>query len=671
MKYETEVNGAYGIGAKYLKSRQKKIMGNAFKGRGLFQKVTNARLMKDLTIEGKMNDFLTAGQKVRMVDFVRTDEAMLADGKPEVVKRMYVLPDQALPEIEGAEVRERGTFEIRQTQLNGVVLWRDYTKAEREKMGEITDSHDDWTYQGEGEPESVVDGSELMMASYRPLSGVEYVRVPDTIIAKTGGRKKYGDLAGKYVRSEIYRDLMAVQAMQSHSWFNKLMTQWKLNKTARNPVTHMNNVMSNVLLADIADVRADHMLDALRSWRNQDESYTEANALGAFGGSFLEGEIKREILDPIILQLQKEVDGTPGDAKVGGLFKMIKTMNVFSDGLIKGVGKVDNAMTNAYQLEDEIFRMAAYIKFKEEGQAPADAALNARDQFLNYDIRAPGVNALRRSFLPFIAYTYRAGPVLAQSVAQRPWKLAKYFTLTYMLNAIAYAVTDGDEDEERRSLRDNEQGLTWVGAPRMMRMPWDDDNNNPVFMDIRRWIPAGDIFDVSQSQSTIPVLAPLLPGGPLGLPFEMLLNKQGFTGQEIVNHKVDDTSTKFKKSAAFLWKSWMPSNPLVPFSWYQEKIYNAAIGATDRQGRRYSMTQALLSSVGLKIKPQDVSYNMTLKAEEFARVERAISTEINYLQRNYQRGLVRQSTYDKEMKRFMGQMETLKENMIKTFRPAE
>ncbi len=60
----------------------------------------------------------------------------------------------------------------------------------------------------------------------------------------------------------------------------------------------------------------------------------------------------------------------------------------------------------------------------------------ARDQFLNYDIRAPWVNAARASMLPFISYTYRVVPLVAKAMAERPWKMAKYITVAYAINAL-------------------------------------------------------------------------------------------------------------------------------------------------------------------------------------------------------------------------------------------
>jgi len=103
--------------------------------------------------------------------------------------------------------------------------------------------------------------------------------------------------------------------------------------------------------------------------------------------------------------------------------------------------------------------------------------------------------------LPFISYTYRAVPVIAKSVATRPWKIAKLATSAYAMNTMGYMLAPGDEDEERRSMRDDIQGKTWLGTPRNIRMPFRDEHGNPVFMDIRRWIPAGDVFDTNQGRS--------------------------------------------------------------------------------------------------------------------------------------------------------------------------
>src|SRR5690606_21945937 len=210
------------------------------------------------------------------------------------------------------------------------------------------------------------------------------------------------------------------------------------------------------------------------------------------------------------------------------------------DMLHRLLKQADSKMMNAYQLEDEIFRMATYLRRREMGDSPQAAAAMAREQFLDYDIRAPWVNAARRTVLPFISYTYRAVPVIARSIAERPWKLAKYYTLAQACTVMAYAMAPGDEDEEQRTMRDEIQGYTWLGIPRMVRMPWRDENDNPVFLDIRRWIPAGDVFDTNQgTMGELGIPAPIQASGPLMLAAELALNKQAFTGQPIYDEVTD------------------------------------------------------------------------------------------------------------------------------------
>ena len=122
----------------------------------------------------------------------------------------------------------------------------------------------------------------------------------------------------------------------------------------------------------------------------------------------------------------------------------------------------------------------------------------------------------------------------------RPWKIAKYFTIAYAMNAMTYALAPRDEDEERRSLREQEQGMAWIGTERMLRLPVKDQHGNPVFFDIRRWIPAGDVFDLGQGQTVFAMPSWMQPGGPLMLGFELLLNRSAFTGQDIANRHTDD-----------------------------------------------------------------------------------------------------------------------------------
>ena len=290
-------------------------------------------------------------------------------------------------------------------------------------------------------------------------------------------------------------------------------------------------------------------------------------------------------------------------------------------------------MLNAYSVEDQVFRMALYVRRRNQGLGAVEAANEAREQFLDYDIRAPWVNAVRKTLLPFISYTYRAAPKIAQTVAERPWKIAKYVMIYQAINAMAYALapSDWDEDEERKSLRAAEQGKVLAVFPRLIRMPWLDQYENPVFLDVRRWIPAGDVFDTGGND-----IPPWLAiGGPLMIGMEMYMNKSAFTGDEIYNSITDSFAERMKARAGFIYKGFMPNAPWVPGSYSYDNIARAANGDALQWGSNtpYDLGSALLSSVGIKIQPKDVTVGYQSWAMEYDRIERELDMQASALRR--------------------------------------
>jgi hypothetical protein len=306
--------------------------------------------------------------------------------------------------------------------------------------------------------------------------------------------------------------------------------------------------------------------------------------------------------------------------------------------------------------------MATYRRRLAMGSSPEQAADIARQTYLDYDIRAPWVNALRNTMVPFIAYTYRAVPVLAEAIAERPWKLAKYMAFFYAANTLAYALMDDDDEErERAAMRPNEQGRTWVGAQRMMRMPYNDDKKQPVYLDVRRWIPAGDVFDTTQGQGTIAIPAPLMFGGPLVIAMEVLaFNKQTFSGKPITKPS-DTVDEKAGKVADYLWKAWLPSAPWIPGSWYWEKISNAVHGASEPDGDVYSVREAVLSAFGIKVKPLDVQQGIRFRVFDFEKEERSLQEDFRTNARQRQRNLITQAEFEKAQARVMAKLGNLAE----------
>lgn len=656
LKHEDQETGLSRWANHVGRSRRRKIVGNELKRRGLTLKIDPAQL-------GVMRDS----------DVVQVFKA--ENGRRRYEKAGTFPPDGW---------RDLGVFEVRRDGKGVIVgLWRDWTEEERQSMGEILDAryaiaktyrlmaHDlavgrfykaiannsEWSKKqlDEGDTEVVRTGRFGSV-----LDDGAWVKVPDVNIPKSGA-KKWGALAGRYVRSEIWRDLNELEAMNRPSFWQKLMTQWKLNKTARNPVVHLNNVMSNLLFMDMADVRMRDLYAALKSMRDQDQDYKDALENGAFGSGFVDHELRRGKLDEILAEIKKQATNSKGFWE-SALPDRVQMLGKVMDGIWSGTevkvgGKVrkigikpaDEAMMDAYQMEDEMFRMATYLRRRALGDDTETAAHTAREQFLNYDIRAPWINLARQSVLPFIGYTYRAVPVIAKSLAERPWKVAKYVAVAEAINALGYALAPGDEDEERRALSEDQQGGTWLGVPRMLRMPFRDGYGDPVFLDIRRWIPAGDVFDTNVGQAAVPIPAPLQWSGPLMLAAELMLNKQAFTGKEIINEKTDDSLDKMQKVADWGWKSWMPSAIWIPNSWYWEKMEKAIKGGRDSAGRVYSVPLALSSSFGIKVQPLNVEQARYFQTKGFDQIERALKYELTATKRLRERGMLSLSQYQQEV----------------------
>lgn len=683
-------------------SRRKKFRGDELKGRGMQSKVTMEQLLKNSppTWWGRKLKKTEADKQLRNQEFYILDleqaigqgtEELIEGGKQRkarTVKRVYWPADTAIPQRFGA-YNNKGKWLVRDIQGNNIILWRDFTKKERENMGEILDArytiaktfmlmaHDLST----GRFFKDIAANEAWATKTEPphwenpkgamstYSTAEWVKVPTTNIAGTQV-KKWGALADMYVRAEIWRDLVELDRMQTPSFWQKILTQWKLNKTARNPVVHMNNIMSNMIFMDMADIRWRDLKRGAISYFTKDDDYKEALQNGAFGASYIEHEIKQEILDPILKELLQQDAALERGAVENWLNARewgakMSVLGKITDTVWRKAWDLDRRAVNIYQMEDEIFRMATYMRRLQYGDPPEIAARMARDQFLNYNIRAPWVNVARRSFLPFIAYTYRAVPVIAKSISERPWKIAKYATLAYIMNAMGYMLSDGDEDEERRALSERVQGRTWLGTPRLIRMPWSDDNGSPVFLDIRRWIPAGDVFDMNQNQMPLPAWIQF--GGPLMLAGEFALNKQAFTGKEIVNDKTDTPLDKTTKYSGWFWRSWMPAHPLIPGSWYWNKIQTAATGGRDPLGRDYDLPMAALSSLGIKLAPHDVELGFMYHSRAFNSIGSELNFQANQLAKDRKRGLINAAEYEKQIQRIQRKQKRLQERAAETF----
>jgi hypothetical protein len=180
-------------------------------------------------------------------------------------------------------------------------------------------------------------------------------------------------------------------------------------------------------------------------------------------------------------------------------------------------------------------------------------------------------------------------------------------------------------------------------------MPWNDQFGSPVFLDIRRFVPLGDIVDVGQVHSAIPLLPTMMPGGPLSLMAELIANKSFFTGKEIIKD-TDTDLERTKKLASYVYQWAIPNIPLVPGSYSFLSIKGASAGETDVFGRERSIAQAAGSALGVRLAsyPEDLGRQQVIR--QLAAEKRELGENVSALRRQFQRGGLDREEFEVKIK---------------------
>ena len=701
MKHELTEDGAIGK----QRSRSIKVLGDNLKGRGLKDDYSLDRL------GGNLGETLGTAEKLIGRKFVRVEQrtetgrlrtyAYVATGEPIPSKYANWTVDADAdgdPNVWEARWKGKSAKTIR--------MWRDLAKPERETLGEIDEVkyatmrtmasmlHDIeaakfFQHISRNTDHAVADSGDIpeghtavssagQRTAYLPT---EWVQVPRSDIIGTKV-KTYGDLAGMWVAGPVWNEVRAIgqwDSVQRWKWWADLIRAFKVSKTALSPTTHVNNTLSNLLFAEWADVRASSVTGALhtyiKAWGGDaaaKEKLDDFVHSGAGYGTFAEQELREEVLEPLRKALEEEAGRQGVDFADGHPLSGARAF-ALADAIIQGLKAVKDVSVDLYQLEDNVFRLAAYQQGMAEGLTTEEAAARATDAFLDYDINAPWVNVARQSYLPFIAFSYRAIPKLHQLVKDKPYKLLKLGLVMGALNAASYAFIGADEEEERRLLPEQRRGKVFGMFPRLMRMPWNK-NGHPVFLDIVRWIPAGDLFLWGETNTAIPIPPSLVPGGPMEWGVELIANKDLYTGKPIT--KDTDTPYEMGKAVALhLWKGIAPNAAIIPGSYTYDKIFPGlpegaktglravGLGSTtptmDVFGREYPALLSALNTFGFKIAvfPKDTAI-LRLTQQADAKIK-TLQREMAMAGNNHMRGGMNRAAFEAKIKHNLGKIEKI------------
>ena len=577
---------------------------------------------------------------------------------------------------EGWEVRDP-TFDPLTSDV--VTMWRDYTRDERDDMGEIRDAMFRFVMGYNKSQRDLALGRlyENLATSY--ASRVEqpgYVKVPSSTIEDTANVRRYGKLAGKWVPKEVMDQLSTFDTSMQNDllkMYLKGLSMWKEGKTVLNPVSHANNVLSNLTMAHFAGVSywdAGKYAGAVRDLVKGDPMVDEAKDAGLFGGTFN----RSELMDQLPEQLKAMAQMT--ESKAGMAADRI--WNAMSFFLRKPAGK-------AYEAEDLFFRYLIYRDARKRGMDVEDAVDWSQQFIFTYDDLPKGARLARDFALPFFSYTYKVVPILARTALEHPARYAAPAAALYTVNALMYAMAaslGGGEDEDwwtvirryatdpefRNKAREIEKqerenlppwmkgASATLATPKAIRLGMDDVTNLPVFLDVSRVFPGGDLLDANANAGGVPLLQPITPSNPvLNTVGAMIWNKDPFFGKDIVD-KNDTSAEAAAKRGKWLWQQFAPAVAIGNYHW--DRALNVIANVTGQDILGYTGTGkdglpvqpgfAAMQTMGVKARPIDLELSEQINKAQQEKLIRDLEAEMRQIDRLASKGAITEKSADSQ-----------------------
>ncbi len=542
-----------------------------------------------------------------------------------------------------------------------IVMWRDFTESERQDMGEVRDAVLRYAMGYVETQRDVAIGRLFKAVANNPnlaktFNPGGWVQVPNTEIKGAPGTKTYGALAGMYVEPQVADSLKRNTQPKGvlMAAYDKALGWWKEGKTVWNPVSHGNNVVSNMFtmyFAGLNPANPSNWTNTVREYRSKGQYYKEAVDKGLFGNEWATMEIQNLLLPDLKDMADME---TVAASRVSKMAEFLKKYPG------RPVSWYRENMQRAYEFEDQFFKLMIYTDRRKAGMTPEQAIEDTERYVFNYADMPEGVEMIKRTYSPFFSYTYKAVPMVIHTALTRPDRLLAPIALLGGANWLGYLISGGDEDKERKGLPDYMQGRSAIGTQKAIRMPFDVEGK-PAFMDVTRRVPLGDLFDVNNQTNGLPVPAPLMPSHPLlTMTAAIAWNVDTFSGKDLV--KKSDTAWEAAQTrAGYVYKQLAPNAPFVPGSFNFNKLMDSAAYTFDTElgpytGRTKAGDPVPLSTTlpdvftGTKIRAVDPERGVEYKKADIAKEVREIQANIRSANRNQSMTADSRERYNQEQR---------------------
>ena len=403
---------------------------------------------------------------------------------------------------------------------------------------------------------------------------------------------KFGNMAGAFVRKPVFDDIMPIvnplssdagvgEMLGTFLNFNAQVTGlFKAGKVALNPPTMFRNSVSNILQnnmrgRNISLIPID-FASAVKSAIKKDSHWITAKRNGLFESNWSVGELN-EVLKNI-----NQVNPNKWN-----------TFLDFVGKISKFYGKIDDmAKFTIYKQLRKSGKLNRFGVATGKKATVDEAILEAQKWGMDYSLASRSIKGLRRQILPFGTYQYKIAPLIAESLAKRPWVIGKYqallgiggFSLSQELVKNYFDVTDEQWERLLKLLPDYiKRNQTF--AP----LPWKSPEGQWQWVNGEYFMPWGTwstiLRDVTQKEG-FEAFKSIGFGNPIISVFQAINSGtrdkppvDPFTKQPIWN-QLDSPQEKYLKLASWLSNQVMPS--VFENIGVQDASRQGAIGTTAR-----------------------------------------------------------------------------------------
>lgn len=407
--------------------------------------------------------------------------------------------------------------------------------------------------------------------------------VPDTEVIP--GVKRYGKLAGKLVDPEaMYAIKAETGTAPNHPLANAIFTKyrqgvslWKIGKTAFNPTTHGINFLGNSVMCALDGRNPLSVLkEGIVGLRERGQFYQEAVEAGMVDSNILRSELG---LERWLRTIEAQPNQHPTAGFYGAASSWIDGVSKLSKNVAKKAAYVP---MRAYELGDQVYKMGVFVQARKAGMSADDAMKEANRLFFDYRDVPKGIKTIRDwGIMPFISYTYKLLPRMADFATNNPHRLIALIGGLQMFNNVLMANAFGEDWQDVEKFY-NEMTPDW-----MNRKLFGTESRGGLFMGQytnERGQNYSEWLDYSQ---IIPGATQLDDGGIFGgfpfgtnplvsIMYGLSANKDAQLGMQIAPYPEAENPEFAKRNTEarlkFIARSLLPNLPMYPGAYSLERL---------------------------------------------------------------------------------------------------